>query len=116
MRTDWVEKLLNGSGEFTADKSNKTAAPVYTPFMPTSGSVDVDVVKPDGSASETISKNYDAYGNIVDKMNAAGAVDGVTAVNMLREYILIRPMMVTTVRTAQICSSDRMQHGMLMSW
>ena len=87
MRTDWVEKLLNGSGEFTADKSNKTAAPVYTPFMPTSGSVDVDVVKPDGSASETISKNYDAYGNIVDKMNAAGAVDGVTAVNMLREYI-----------------------------
>lgn len=87
MRTDWVEKLLNGSGEFTADKSNKTAAPVYTPFMPTSGSIDVDVVKADGSAVETIKKNYDAYGNIVDKMNAVGAMDGVQAVNMLREYI-----------------------------
>ena len=87
MRTDWVEKLLNGSGEFTADKSNKTAAPVYTPFMPTSGSIEIDVVKADGSAAETIKKNYDAYGNIVDKMNAAGSIDGVAAVNMLREYI-----------------------------
>ena len=27
MRTDWVEKLLNGEGEFAADASNKTAAP-----------------------------------------------------------------------------------------
>ena len=87
MRTDWVEKLLNGSGEFTADSSNSTADPVYTPFMPTSGSIDVDVVKADGSATETIKKNYDAYGNIVDKMNAAGSMDGVAAVNMLREYI-----------------------------
>jgi len=87
MRTDWVEKLLNGAGEFTADKSNKTAAPVYTAFMPTSGSIDVEVVKADGSATETIKKNYDAYGNIVDKMNAAGSMDGVAAVNMLREYI-----------------------------
>jgi len=87
MRTDWVEKLLNGSGEFTADKSNKTATPVYTPFMPTSGSIDVDVVKADGTATETIKKDYSAYGNIVDKMNAAGSIDGVTAVNMLREYI-----------------------------
>ncbi len=87
MRTDWVEKLLNGSGEFTADKSNQTATPVYTPYMPTSGKVDVDVVKKDGSAVETISKDYGAYGNIVDKMNAAGSIDGVTAVNMLREYI-----------------------------
>ena len=87
MRTDWVEKLLNGAGEFTAEKSNKTAAPVYTPFMPTSGSIDIDVVKADGSATETIKKNYDAFGNIVDKMNAAGSMDGVAAVNMLREYI-----------------------------
>ncbi|MCR5143006.1 MAG: hypothetical protein K6C68_10885 [Ruminococcus sp.] len=87
MRTDWVEKLLNGEGEFTADKCGKTAAPVYTPYMPTSGKVDIDVVKADGSAVETISKNYDAYGNIIDKMNAAGEMDGVAAVNMLREYI-----------------------------
>lgn len=87
MRTDWVEKLLNGEGEFTADKCGKTAAPVYTPYMPTSGKVDIDVVKADGSAVETINKNYDAYGNIIDKMNAAGEMDGVAAVNMLREYI-----------------------------
>ncbi len=87
MRTDWVEKLLNGSGEFTADACGKTAAPVCTPYMPTSGSVEIDVVKADGSAVEKIKKNYDAYGNIVEKMNAAGAMDGTAAVNMLREYI-----------------------------
>ncbi|MBR5090070.1 MAG: hypothetical protein IK093_11650 [Ruminiclostridium sp.] len=87
MRTDWVETLLNGSGEFAADKCNMTAQPAYTPYMPTSGSIAIDVVKKDGSAVETINKNYDAYGNIVDKMNAVGAMDGVSAVNMLREYI-----------------------------
>jgi len=87
MRTDWVEKLLNGEGEFTADASGTTAAPVYEPYMPTSGSVEVEVVKEDGSAAEKITKNYDAYGNIVAKMNEAGSVDGVTAVNMLRQYI-----------------------------
>ena len=36
---------------------------------------------------ETIAKNYDAAGNIVEKMNAAGELDGVAAVNMLRDYI-----------------------------
>ena len=87
MRTDWVEKLLNGDGEFAADSSNNTATPVYTPYMPTSGTVDVDVVKADGSGTEKVTKNYDAGGNIVAKMNEAGSVDGVTAVNMLRTYI-----------------------------
>ena len=85
MRTDWVEKLLNGEGEFTAEKCGTTAAPVYKPYMPTSGSVKVEVVKADGSATEEITKNYDAYGNIIDKMNAS--MSGVEAVNMLREYI-----------------------------
>ena len=87
MRTDWVEKLLNGEGEFTADASGKTAAPVYEPYMPTSGSVSVDVVKLDGSGVETITKNYDNGGNIIEKMNAAGSMSGVDAVNMLRTYI-----------------------------
>lgn len=87
MRTDWVEKLLNGEGEFTADASNKTAAPVYQPYMPTSGKVEVEVVNPSTLAKDSLTKNYDAYGNIVAKMNEAGSVDGVTAVNMLREYI-----------------------------
>ena len=87
MRTDMVQKLLDGEGEFTADKCNNTAAPVYEPYMPTSGKIEIDVVKPDGSAVETIAKDYDAAGNIVAKMNEAGSIDGVTAVNMLREYI-----------------------------
>ena len=87
MRVDMIQKLLDGEGEFKAEKSNKTAAPVYQPYMPTSGKIDIDVVKLDGSGVETISKDYDAAGNIVAKMNEAGSIDGVAAVNMLREYI-----------------------------
>ena len=87
MRTDWVVKLLDGEGEFTAEASNKLAAPVYTPYMPTTGTVEVDVVTLDGTATEKVTKNYDAAGNIVATMNAAGELDGVAAVNMLRTYI-----------------------------
>jgi len=90
MRTDWVEKLLNGAGEFKADKSNNLNAAVYTPYMPTSGKVAVEVVKKDGTAVESINKDYDAAGNIVAVMNdalAKGTVTGVDAVNMLRSYI-----------------------------
>ena len=87
MRVDWVSKLLDGEGEFTAEKCNQTKAPVYEAYMPTSGKVDIDVVKADGSGVETISKDYDKAGNIVAKMNEVGSMDGVTAVNMLRTYI-----------------------------
>ena len=87
MRADWVQKLLNGEGEFTAAASGTTAAPVYQPYMPTSGKVTVDVVKADGSGVETVTKDYDAAGNIVAAMNAKGAMSGVEAVNMLRNYI-----------------------------
>ena len=87
MRVDWVQKLLDGEGEFTASASNKTAAPVYQPYMPTSGKVDVDTVKADGSGVEKVTKNYDAAGNIIAKMNEKGAMSGVDAVNMLRAYI-----------------------------
>ena len=87
MRVDWVQKLLDGEGEFAADACKDTAAPVYQPYMPTSGKIDIDVVTADGSAVETISKDYDTAGNIIDKMNAAGAMSGVDAVNMLRTYI-----------------------------
>ena len=87
MRVDWVAKLLDGEGEFAADACNDTAAPVYQPYMPTSGKVEIDVVTADGTAVETIAKDYDAAGNIVEKMNAAGAMSGVDAVNMLRTYI-----------------------------
>ena len=87
MRTDWVVKLLDGEGEFAADKSGKTPAAVYEPYMPTSGKVSVDVVNLEGTAVESVTKDYDAAGNIVALMNEAGSVDGVTAVNMLRTYI-----------------------------
>ena len=87
MRTDWVEKLLNGEGDFTADASNNLAAAVYTPYMPTSGKVDVEVVKLDKSGVETITKDYDAAGNIIALMNAESNLSGVEAVNMLRDYI-----------------------------
>ncbi len=90
MRTDWVKKLLNGEGEFTATASDKLLAAAYEPYMPTSGKVEIDVVKADGSATEKVTKDYDKAGNIVKVMNdalAAGDVDGVAAVNMLRKYI-----------------------------
>ena len=87
MRVDWVEKLLDGEGEFTAEKSGKLAAAVYEPYMPTEGKVTVDVVTLDGTAVESVTKDYDAAGNIVATMNEAGSLDGVAAVNMLRTYI-----------------------------
>jgi len=87
MRTDWVEKLLNGEGEFTASASKKLAEAKYEPYMPTEGKVEVDVVKADGSGVETVTKDYDNAGNIVVKMNESANLDGVAAVNMLRTYI-----------------------------
>ncbi len=90
MRTDWVEKLLNGEGDFTATASNNLAAAAYTPYMPTTGTVEIDVVKADASGTEKVTKNYTAAGNIIATMNtalAAGTVTGVDAVNMLRDYI-----------------------------
>lgn len=87
MRTDWIVKLLDGDGEFTAAESGTVKTNVYKPYMPTTGKVTVDVVKADGSAVEQVTKDYSAYGNIVEKMNAKDGMTGVEAVNMLREYI-----------------------------
>ena len=87
MRTDWVEKLLNGEGDFTASASKNLAAAVYEPYMPTSGKVVVDAASKDGKSVIELTKNYDAAGNIVATMNAAGEISGVEAVNMLRDYI-----------------------------
>lgn len=87
MRADWVAKLLDGEGEFTADTCGNTAEPVCEPYMPTEGVVEIDVVNAEGTDVETISKNYDVAGNIVEKMNEVGSMSGVDAVNMLRTYI-----------------------------
>ncbi len=56
MRVDWVQKLLDGEGEFKAEASGNTATPEYQPYMPTEGSVDVDVVEKDGKTVKTIKK------------------------------------------------------------
>ena len=90
MRTDWVEKLLNGEGDFTAAASNNLAAAEYEPYMPTSGKVTVDAVNKEGTAVIQLTKDYDKAGNIIKVMNdalATGTVTGVEAVNMLRDYI-----------------------------
>ncbi len=87
MRVDWVQKLLDGDGQFSADKSGTTSAPVYQPYMPTSGKIEIDVVKKDASGVEKVTKDYDAAGNIIANMNAKGSMSGVEAVNMLRDYI-----------------------------
>ncbi len=87
MRVDWVQKLLDGEGEFSADASKDLKAAVYEPYMPTSGKVEVDVVNAEGTAAEKVTKDYDTAGNIVANMNAAGTLNGVDAVNMLRKYI-----------------------------
>ena len=87
MRTDWVEKLLDGEEEFTAASYNVQNRFYYKPYMPTSGKVTVDVVNAAGTGVEQVTKDYDAYGNIVEIMNMADSINGVELVYMLRQYI-----------------------------
>ena len=91
IRADFVTKLLDDEGPFKADKSKNLLPASYEPYMPTSGKVTIDTVKADGSGVFQLTKDYDKAGNIVANMNAAlakGKLDGVTAVNMFREYIV----------------------------
>ncbi len=90
MRVDWLEKLLDGEGAFTAEKCGKLNAAAYEPYMPTSGKVTVETVNAEGTGTFDLTKDYDKAGNIVAVMNSAlakGEVSGVEAVNMLRDYI-----------------------------
>ncbi|MBR6687565.1 MAG: hypothetical protein IKL77_02290 [Clostridia bacterium] len=87
MRVDYLAKLLDGEGDFTAEASKTVVKGIYTPYMPTSGTVEVEVVKADASGTEKVVKNYAAYGNIIARMNAEASLTGVEAVNMLRDYI-----------------------------
>ena len=79
MRVDYLQKLLDGEGEFTAEACKDTEAPVYQPFMPTSGKIEIETPNADGTAVITLTKDYDAYGNIVAKMNEVGSMSGVEA-------------------------------------
>ena len=88
MRVDYLQKLLDGERPFTAEACNQTAAPVYTPYMPTSGKLEIESLNADGTATQVLTKDYDAAGgNIIDLMNAKGPMSGVDAVNMFRDYI-----------------------------
>ncbi len=90
MRTDWVQKLLDGEGEFTAEASKNIEGYVYEAYMPVNGKVSVETPTLDGKSTETVTKDYDAAGNIIVNMNGVldrNTMTGVEAVNMLREYI-----------------------------
>nr|WP_027871357.1 hypothetical protein [[Eubacterium] cellulosolvens] len=87
MRVDWVQKLLDGAEPFTAESCGSTGSFHYNPYMPTTGKIEVEVVRPDGKRRVKIFKDYDAFGNIIEKMNAVGTLNGVEAVNLLRQYI-----------------------------
>ena len=87
MRADWVVKLLDGEGAFEAEACNDIAEPVYAPYMPTEGKIEIDTVTLDGTGTEVVTKDYDAAGNIIALMNEKGPMSGVEAVNMLRDYI-----------------------------
>jgi putative aldouronate transport system substrate-binding protein len=86
MRIDWVKKLLDGEGEFAADACKDLAPYAYQPYMPLEGKIEIETPNLEGTAVETVTKDYDAFGNIIAKMNEA-PLNGVAAVNMLREYI-----------------------------
>ena len=85
VRSDMVKKLLDEDISGLDDRALATAA--YQPYMPTTGSVAVESLKADGSGTETITKDYTKYGNIIAKMNAKSNLKGKEAVEMFREYI-----------------------------
>lgn len=85
IRADFVRALLDGDTAY-AGANRALAGYVYTPYMPTSGSVSVESLTADGTGTQTIVKDYSKYGNIIEKMNAQ-PLTGDEAVAMLREYI-----------------------------
>ena len=86
IRADFVRTLLDGNTEYKGD-NRALAAVHYEPYMPTTGTVAVESLNKDGSATVTITKDYTKYGNIIDKMNAETGLTGNKAVAMFREYI-----------------------------
>lgn len=91
MRVDWIQALLDGEGQYSASTSDAFGkATAYTPYMPTSGKIEIESLTKDGSQTQIITKNYDTqYGNIIDYMNknVTASTTGVELVNMLRGYI-----------------------------
>lgn len=94
LRSDWLEILLDGEGDFSAQSSDTFGAicgeQVYQPYMPKSGKLEIQSLKANGEGTQTITKNYDTnYGNIIEymKTNVNASTTGVQLVNMFRKYI-----------------------------
>lgn len=82
LRSDWVEKLLDG--ELPTD-TNVKINKAYTAFYEEKTDTKVTVVKADGSGSETVNKKHDQ--NIITIQNNLSSMDGASLVKALRDYI-----------------------------
>lgn len=85
MRADLVRKLLDDNS--FVGKNRAITTKVYTPYMPTTGSVTVESLDADGTGTVNITKDYSKYGNIIEKMNAESSLTGDKALSMFKEYI-----------------------------
>ncbi len=87
MRADWVMKLLDGDTAYTEGKDRAVNTSAYKPYMPTSGKKAIESLNAAGTATETITKDYDNGGNIIQMMNEKTGLNGLEAVAMFRDYI-----------------------------
>ena len=88
MRADWIRTLLDGQGDFTAEQCGTLTSYSYTPYYSACTNVTVPIYN--GEEISSVEKRYTASGNIVYTMNLHmdnEPLDGVTAVNMLRDYV-----------------------------
>lgn len=89
VRADMVVALLDGDTAY-AGANRALASAQYTPYMPTEGKVEIESLTADGTATQTITKDYSKAQNIIAQMNdalAKGKLTGDAAVAMFRKYI-----------------------------
>lgn len=82
MRTDWVEKLLDGSGTYDTATEITTS---YKAYMPDSLDTTVSVLR--NGEKATLNKKYAAGKGIIARMNALTVKNGQTLVDCLKAYI-----------------------------
>ncbi len=84
VRADMVTKLLDGDTAFTgANRAVNTSA--YAPYITENYSI--ESLNADGTATQTITKDYSKAENIISQMNKATNLTGDQAVAMFRAYI-----------------------------
>ena len=84
VRADMVTKLLDGDTAFSgANRAVNTSA--YTPYITENYSI--ESLTADGTATQTITKDFSKARNIIAQMNAATNLTGDQAVAMFRAYI-----------------------------